>query len=77
MSNEITREVALERLKAPLYDENTLRIDEEFIIKKLNMEKSEFYKCFHQKHKSYADFSNQDTLYNLKNKIKKTISALS
>lgn len=76
MSDEITREVAIERLKAPLYDENTLRIDEDFIIKKLNMEKSEFYECFHQKHKSYADFSNQDTLYKLKNKIKKIISAI-
>lgn len=76
MSNEITREVALERLKAPLYDENTLRIDEEFIIKKLNMEKSEFYKCFHQKHKSYSDFSNQDTLFKLKDKMKKIISTI-
>ena len=73
MSGEITRETVLEKLKSPLYDENALRIDEEFIIKKLNMERSEFYRCFRQELKSYADFSNQEKFFKLKNKIKKAL----
>jgi N-acetyl sugar amidotransferase len=70
MSGEITRKEALDKLKQPLYDENTLRIDEEFIIKKLNMEKHEFYECLHQKRRSYADFKNQENVFKLKDKIK-------
>lgn len=76
MSKEITREQALAHLTVPPYDENQKRIDEEYIIKKLKMDETEFYKCFKSAPGKYSDFANQEYLLKIKNKIKKIIFAI-
>lgn len=76
MSKEITRDEALEKLSLPLYDKNALRIDEEFIIKKLNMEKTEFERCFNAKPRHYSEFSNQEAFVKLKNRLQAFIPFL-
>lgn len=41
-SGQMTREEALEEMKAPIYDPKQLAIDKEFVLKKLNMSVAEF-----------------------------------
>ena len=73
MSGEITREEALIQLVTPSYNENQHRIDEDFIIKKLNMDSHEFTRCFQSSPRHYSEFDNQDIILKLKDKIKKYI----
>ncbi|MBY0500557.1 MAG: N-acetyl sugar amidotransferase [Alphaproteobacteria bacterium] len=76
MSNQITRENALAHLITPSYDENERRIDEEFIIKKLDIDAQEFSECFQKKPRHYSEFANLDIFYKLKDKAKKHLPFL-
>ena len=71
MSNEITREEALAQLSIPSYNENDRRIDEEFIIKKLNMNSHEFTECFNRKPRHYSEFANEVLFHKIKDGIRK------
>lgn len=70
LSGEIKREEALKQLEIASYDENERRIDEEFIIKKLNMTKNEFETCFKNPPRHYSEFANYEFLYKAKNHVK-------
>lgn len=76
MSNQITREDALAHLVTPSYNENERRIDEEFIIKKLDIDSQEFAECFNRKPRHYSQFANQDVFYTIKDKVKRHIPFL-
>ena len=41
-SGQISREEAIKELELPIYDENQLKLDKEFVLKKLDLNESEF-----------------------------------
>lgn len=71
VAGEITRDEALNQLVISAYDENQRRLDEDFVIKKLDMSSQEFARCFEAPARHYSEFANQDDIFQLKNKIKK------
>lgn len=73
ISGEITREQALLELTKPLYDENRLRLDTKFIIKKLGFNIEEFEEFFFQPLREYTYYKNQKTIFDKARKIKRLI----
>lgn len=56
LSGEITRDYALSKLKDELYSPKQLRIDKEFVLKKLDLDSEEFMKYFLAPNKYYYDY---------------------
>ena len=58
-SEQITREQALEELNAPLYKEEELKQDKEFVVKKLGFTLSEFDDIMKEPPRSHYDFETE------------------
>lgn len=58
-SGQITKEEALKELKLPLYDENELIEDKEFVLKKLGFSEQEFDKIMKTEPKKHSDFKTE------------------
>ena len=64
-SGQITREEALEEMKRnPYPDENMLKDDKDYVIKKLGLTEEELEKIMSQPIKMYKDYPNNEFLYN-------------
>src|SRR5207248_815022 len=56
-SGQITKEEALKELEKPLYNEEELRQDYEYVLKKFNLTKDQFERIMQQPIRKHSDFS--------------------
>jgi len=73
LTGQMTREEALERLKEPPYDPNTIDDEFEYIAKKLRISVDELRRYHSMPKKSYKDYRNQEALFNLGAKLLKAL----
>lgn len=69
LTNQMTREAALERIAEPEIDEQTMAQDFEYVAKKLDLTVTELQKLFEGQNKNYRDYKNNMTLINLGTKL--------
>lgn len=62
-SGQITREMAFEELKLPLYEEKDLRQEKEYILKKLGMKEDEFDKIMKGPIRKHKEFKTEVILW--------------
>ena len=73
LSDQISREQALEELQKPLYKEVELQEDKAYIAKKLCISVEEFDKLINEKSHNYSDYPNWDSKYKLMLKVKNIV----
>lgn len=79
-SEQITKEEALEEMKQPIYNPEQLKIDKEFVLKKLNLTEEEFdayIKAPRREHTEFDHFKQIDVRYPVLKPIKKLYRAIS
>ncbi|MDT0593670.1 N-acetyl sugar amidotransferase [Glaciecola petra] len=69
LTNQMTREEALELLKKPAHDPETIDDDFSYIANKLDIDESELKAYFDAPNKTYKDYKNQQTIYDFGAKI--------
>lgn len=65
LTNQMTREEALEKLKGPAYDPEALKHDIEFIATKLGITSEELMTYHAAPNKSYKDYKSQQNIYSV------------
>lgn len=73
LTNQLTREAALEKLSKPAYDEDTVHQDFEFVATKLGISVEELQSYMDAPNKSVRDYKSQQALFNLGSKILTTL----
>lgn len=71
LTNQMKREVALEKLKDLPYDEQTIQQDFEFIANKLGITVAELQSYFDAPNKTYKDYASQENIYKIGSKVLK------
>ena len=71
LTGQMTRENALDKLKSPVYNEDTINEDFEYIATKLGITVDMLRSYFEAPNKSYKDYSNQQLIYNIGAKVLK------
>jgi len=69
LTGQMTREDALQRLKVPAYDPNTIDDEFEYIAKKLGINVDELRQYHSMPLKTYRDYKNQESLFKFGAKI--------
>ena len=69
LTNQMTRENALDKLKHPAYDPKTINQDFEYIATKLGISKEELQSYMDAPNKTYEDYKSQQNIYNLGAKV--------
>ena len=69
----MSREEALEQLKRPAYDPDTINDDIEYIANKLNITIEELMKYFNAPNKTFRDYKSQEFVYDLGAKVSRLI----
>ena len=69
LTGQMTRKEAIEKLKSKPYDPENVRHDFEFVANKLDMTVEELQACFDGDNKTYKDYKNQESVYNLGAKV--------
>ena len=69
LTNQMTREEALEKLKYPPYNKSTIKHDFEYIATKLGISIEELQTYMDAPLKTYKDYKNQMIIYNIGAKI--------
>lgn len=65
LTNQMTREEAIEKLKQPPYDESTIHQDFEFIANKLGITERELQTYLDAPNKTYKDYASQENIYKI------------
>lgn len=65
LTDQMTREEALERLKTPVYTEDQVKEDFEFVSNKLGISTDELWSYFHAPKKTYKDYKSQESIYSV------------
>lgn len=65
LTGQMSRDEALEKLKSKPYDPENIHHDFEFVANKLDMTVSELKECFDSPNKTYKDYKNQESIYNI------------
>ena len=65
LTNQMTREDALKKLKQPAYDPETINQDFEYIATKLEISKEELESYMDAPNKSYKDYKSQEKIYKI------------
>ncbi|MBD3760743.1 N-acetyl sugar amidotransferase [Rhizorhabdus sp.] len=65
LTGQMTRDEAVERLRTPPYDPETIDHDFEFVAHKLDMSVDELRACMALPKKSYRDYASQDQIYTI------------
>jgi len=73
LTGQLSREEALELLKKPAYDPETIEDDIEFIANKLDITTSELMGYFNSPNKTYKDYKHQQFIYDLGAKVLRAI----
>lgn len=76
VAGEISRDEALRRMEAPAYDPEELKVDEDFVIKKLDISENEFRSIMAAPPRQYSDFASDEWVYRLKNRMRPFLSSL-
>ena len=69
LTNQMTRKEALEKLKSPAYDPETIHQDFEYIATKLGISVEELQSYMDAPNKTYKDYKSQDNIYNIGAKV--------
>jgi N-acetyl sugar amidotransferase len=69
LTNQMTREDALEKLKHPAYDPKTIKQDFEYITTKLGISVKELQSYMDAPNKTYKDYKSQENIYNIGAKV--------
>ena len=69
----MSRKEALEQLKMPAYDTDTIDDDIEYIANKLNITIKELMKYFDAPNKTFRDYKSQEFIYDLGAKVLRLI----
>lgn len=75
LTGQLTREEALEKLKKPAYDPETIEEEFIYIANKLKIKPEELRDYFEMPKKFYWDYKNQETIFNAGAKFLKAIGA--
>lgn len=73
LTDQMSREEALERLSKPGYDPETIGQDFEYIATKLGITVEELRSYFNAPNKTYKDYKSQDNIYNLGAKVMRAL----
>lgn len=73
LTGQMTREEALEKLKKPAIDEETVKHDFEYIATKLGITVAELQGYMDAPNKTHRDYKNQESLFNLGAKVLKLL----
>jgi len=73
LTNQMTRKEALEKLKSPAYDPETIHQDFEYIATKLGISVEELQSYMDAPNKTYKDYKSQDNIYNIGAKVMRFI----
>lgn len=73
LTNQMTREEALESLKTPPYSQDLVNEDFEYVSNKLGITKEELWGYFNAPKKTFRDYKSQQGIYNIGAKILKLI----
>ena len=73
LTGQMTREEAIELLKKPSYNPETIDDDIEYIANKLDISTSQLMKYFKAPNKSYKNYKNQQFIYDLGAKVLRAI----
>lgn len=65
LTGQMTREEALKELSHPAYNPDEINHEFEYIARKLDMSTEELRKCFNLPKKTYKDYKNEATIYEL------------
>ena len=74
LTNQMTREEALEKLRFPAYDPETIQNDIEYVANKLDIQPIELMSYMELEKKTYRDYKSQYKLYELGGKILKFLN---
>lgn len=69
LTNQMTRDEALEKLKSPAYDTETIDSDFEYIATKIGITKEELNTYLTQPNKTYKDYKSQENIYSIGAKV--------
>lgn len=69
LTGQMTREEALERLKQPAYNPDTIKEEFEYVATKLGITVEELQSYFNSPNKTYKDYKSQENIYNLGAKV--------
>ena len=69
LTNQMTCEDALEKLKHPAYDPKTIKQDFEYIATKLGISVEELQSYMDAPNKTYKDYKSQENIYNIGAKV--------
>ena len=73
LTDQMTREEALESLSKPAYDPNTIKQDFEYIATKLGISVVELQSYMDAPNKTYKDYKSQDSIYNMGAKVMRAL----
>lgn len=73
LTGQMTRDEALERLKVPAYDNDTIAEEFKYIATKLNITEEELKYYMDAPNKTYKDYKNQESMFMLGAKVLKTL----
>jgi len=65
LTGQLSRDDALDILSKPAYDKNTIHHEVEYIASKLDWTYEEIMKYMIQPNKTYKDYANQESIYNI------------
>jgi N-acetyl sugar amidotransferase len=74
LTNQITREQALEELEKPPYDKSLIDQEFHYIAKKLNIDSEELIRFHEMPKKNWKDYKNLNNIFKISEKILKIIS---
>ena len=74
LTNQITREQALEELEKPPYDKNLIDQEFHYIAKKLDIDSEELIRFHEMPKKNWKDYKNLNNIFKISEKILKIIS---
>ena len=69
VTNQMTREEAMEKLEQPALDKDAIKADKEYIASKLRVTAEEIDSYLELPHKTYKDYKNQELLFNFGSKF--------
>lgn len=73
LTNQMTREEALEKLSKPAYDPDTIHHDFEFVATKLGISVEELQSYMDAPNKTYKDYKSQESIYNIGAKVMRLV----
>jgi len=73
LTGQMTRDEAIEKLKRPAYDPETIQQDFEFIANKLGISVEELQSYMDAPNKTYRDYKSQEQVYNVGAKVMRAL----